>query len=122
SNWEFEEDQGADVPFKGSHKIVADSAGIRIEDLKNTTPIIVAKGWKLGDFASWLYFRNKWSAPGDFAIRTDKAQYLGQLRASRLAEARLRILKDKLKPGDRKAAIEFRRTAETAIHNPAAWK
>ncbi len=122
SNWEFEEDQGTDVPFKGSHKIVADSAGIRIEDLKNTTPIVVEKGWKLGDFASWLYFRNKWSAPGDFAIRTDKPEYQKQLRASRLAEARLKILEGKLKPGDRKAAIEFRRTAETAIHNPAAWK
>jgi hypothetical protein len=82
SRWEFYDEDGA-KPFKGEHSIVADSNGLRIEDLKNTTPIIPMPGRKLTDFASWLYMKDRWKVPGDFSIKTDRKKYRRYLKVYR---------------------------------------
>ncbi len=79
SQWEFFDEDGA-KPFKGQHRIVADSKGLRIEDLKNTTPIVPMPGRKLTDFASWVYMKDRWKVPGDFSIKTDRTKYKKYLR------------------------------------------
>ncbi|MBF0457448.1 MAG: hypothetical protein HQK99_06095 [Nitrospirae bacterium] len=74
STWEFFDNYGA-YPFNGSHTIIADEKSLRIEDMKNTTPIELMAGSKLEDFASWLFLKDKWKVPGNFSIRADKDKY-----------------------------------------------
>lgn len=119
SEWEFQDDQGAE-PFKGSYRIVADKDGLRIEDLKNTTPIIPLEGYRLEDFASWLYLKDKWKVKGDFSIKTDKKKYKRYLRLDEeIRKIPVAILKERLgiteslKPNIIKAI---------AIHNPDGLK
>jgi hypothetical protein len=74
SKWEFFDDYGAE-PFNGEHKIVADTKSLRVEGLHNTTPIKVMDGFKLEDFASWIYMKDIWIVPGDFSIKINKTEY-----------------------------------------------
>ncbi|MDH5768497.1 MAG: cytochrome c3 family protein, partial [Nitrospirota bacterium] len=74
SRWEFQDDQGAE-PFDGNYRIIADSSGLRITDLENVTPIKLFEGYRIEDFASWLYLKDKWAMPGDFSIKTDPIKY-----------------------------------------------
>lgn len=119
SHWEFQDDQGAE-PFKGSYRIVADKYGLRIEDMKNTTPIISLEGYRLEDFASWLYLKDRWQIKGDFSIKTDPKKYKRYLRLDEeirktpvvLLKERLGI-KERLKPDVIKAI---------ALHNPDGLK
>jgi hypothetical protein len=68
SEWEFMEDQGALETFTGSYEIVADSQGLTVKDLRADSTVIPFEGYELSDFASWLYVRDRWQAPGDFGI------------------------------------------------------
>lgn len=95
STWQFMDDQGATGQFKGSHRIVADTDGLRIIDLKNTTPIEAARGYKLEDFASWLFFKDRWRVPGDFSISADKAKYRKHLNMSREIETVLKRIEQR---------------------------
>jgi hypothetical protein len=115
STWEFQDDQGAE-PFKGTYRIVADNKGLRIEDMKNTTPIKLLEGYRLEDFASWLYLKDKWRLRGDFSIKTDPEKYRRYLELDRkirntpVSELKKRLrIKENLKPHLIKAI---------AIHNP----
>ncbi|MDA8168421.1 MAG: cytochrome c3 family protein [Nitrospiraceae bacterium] len=117
STWQFMDNQGAE-PFNGTHRIVADAKGLRIEGLHNTTPIKLLDGYKIGDFASWLYFRDKWKAPGDFSIKTDPAKYRRMLGLSDESAKGLERLQRESAGFDKEKMIRFKRLRETVLHDP----
>ncbi|MBF0517293.1 MAG: cytochrome C [Nitrospirae bacterium] len=82
SKWEFFDNYGA-YPFNGQHTIIADSQSLRVEAIKNTSPIELMDGSKLEDFASWLFLKDKWKVPGDFSIRADSDKYNKYLALSK---------------------------------------
>lgn len=120
STWEFEDNQGAE-PFKGTHRIVADKHSLRIEDIKNITPIKLLEGSRLEDFASWLYLRDKWKAPGDFSIMTDKEKYQKSIKTFKDVKAEIRSLDVFSKNFDKKDKKKMRQYQDlrgAALHNP----
>jgi len=117
SNWEFVEEQGVLAPFKGTHRIVADKEGIRIEGLTNTSPIKPGQGSRLTDFASWVYMKDKWRAPGDFSIKTDPVKYKKALKLSSEAERELKALEKASKNFDGKTLRRFKELKESVLHN-----
>lgn len=121
SIWEFEDNQGAE-PFKGSYRIIADKQSLRIEDLKNTTPIRLLEGYKLEDFASWVYLRDKWKAPGDFSIKTDVKKYQESLKAYTQIDAQLKSIETKSKDFDKKKLRHYKDMKGAALHNPEGGK
>ncbi|MFN3395554.1 MAG: hypothetical protein ACK4Z9_02005 [Thermodesulfovibrionales bacterium] len=116
STWRFEDDQGAE-PFNGSHRIVADKDSLRIEGLKNTTPLNLLEGARLEDFASWVYLKDKWVMPGDFSIKTDRAKYLLSLRKFREIEKRLRISERESLTYDKNTLKRYRELRGSILHN-----
>jgi hypothetical protein len=116
SRWEFADTQGAE-PFEGTHRIVGDGTGLRIEGLNNTTPIRTLEGYELGDFASWLYFKDMWRAPGDFSIRADVGKYKRSLELSNEVERELKALERESKSFGKKRLREFGELKETVLHN-----
>ncbi|MDA8171951.1 MAG: hypothetical protein M0Z48_09040 [Nitrospiraceae bacterium] len=117
SRWEFMDDQGA-TPFKGTHRIVAVKDGLRIEDLKNMTPVVPVEGARLADFAAWLYMKDKWKAPGDFSIKTDPLKYREALRLALEAGKRIGLLEKNARHFDKEKLIRFKRLKESVFHNP----
>lgn len=116
SSWEFMDDQGAE-PFKGGHKIIADKEGLRIADIKNTTPIKPLKGYKLEDFASWLSFKDKWQAPGDFSISSEKAKYAKYLAISKKIDSEIAVTERLVKNAAKKTKKRFKEIKGVALHN-----
>ncbi len=125
SQWEFQDDQGAE-PFKGSYRIVADRNGLRIEDMKNTTPIRPLKGYRLEDFASWIYLKDKWVVKGDFSIKTDQKRYRRYLELDRkIREMPLSEVKKRLEitlTSPLRESLPQKTIKAIAIHNPDALK
>ena len=117
SKWKFDEGQGA-LPFKGRHRIVAGKNGIRIEGLRNTTPIVPLQGAKLADFAAWIYMKNKWRAPGDFSIKTEPAKYRGLFKLAADVDRKLSVLARDYNRFGKKKKIRFKRLEESAFHDP----
>ncbi|MBF0320568.1 MAG: hypothetical protein HQL01_12275 [Nitrospirae bacterium] len=113
STWEFFDNYGA-YPFNGQHRIVADSQGLRIEGMKNTTPIELMDGARLEDFASWLFFKDKWKVPGDFSIKTDMDMYNKYLALSKRIERRITTL-DKLSGTFTKAGLKQYKALRGAV-------
>lgn len=115
SHWEFQDDQGAE-PFRGGYRIVADKNSLRIEDLTNTTSIKLLEEYRLEDFASWIYLKDKWSVKGDFSIKTDPEKYRRYLELDRgIRNTPVSELKRKLKiKKDLKPAL----IKAIALHNP----
>ncbi len=117
SRWEFQDDQGAEEPFKGGYKITADKKSLRITDMRNTTPIRVLQGYKLEDFASWIHFKDKWQMPGDFSIKTEKAKYDKYLAISKSIDREIKILDSLVKRKDRKTQKRFKKLKGIILHN-----
>jgi len=117
SKWEYEDDQGAKEPFKGGYRIVANKNGLKITDMKNTTPIIVADGYKLEDFAPWLFFKDKWQMPGDFSIKTEKDKYTKYLALSTRIVKELKPLEKEIKSRDKKTQQRYRELKGIVTHN-----
>ncbi|MDA8387713.1 MAG: hypothetical protein M0Z58_03475 [Nitrospiraceae bacterium] len=116
SRWRFEDSQGA-LPFNGTEKIVADKNGLRIEDLKNTTPIVPVGSARIADFAAWVYMKDKWRAPGDFSIKTDPAKYKKSLKIWTEAQERFEPMEKKSAGFGREKLIRFKRLEELVFHN-----
>ncbi len=114
SEWEFYDNDGAE-PFRGEHRIVADSRGLRIEGLQNTTPIKVLPGRRLSDFASWVYLKDKWKVPGDFSIKVDRKKYLKYKEIY----SKLKVLLDKKERSlrDKRALRRHRQLRLKLLHN-----
>lgn len=116
STWTFEDNQGAE-PFSGTHRIVADKKSLRIEGLKNTMPINLFKGSKLEDFASWVYLRDKWKAPGDFSIRADRGKYKSSQHLFRENEDALKTIEARLTGSDTNTQKLFKDLRGAVSHN-----
>ena len=117
STWEFQDDQGAE-PFKGTHRIVADRDSLRIEEIKNITPIHLLEGAKMEDFASWVYLKDRWKVAGDFSIKTDREKYRKSLRVSRDVEKELKMLDAKAKGFDKKTLRNYKDLKGVVLHDP----
>lgn len=116
SNWRFEDDQGAE-PFNGTHRIIADRNSLRIEGMRNTTPIRLLEGARLEDFASWAYLKDKWVAPGNFSIGTDKRKYSVSLKRFLDIDKRLRAFDIKSKGFDKKSLKRYKELKGALLHN-----
>jgi hypothetical protein len=119
STWEFQDDQGAE-PFQGTHRIVADQDSLRIEDIRNTTPIHLLEGAKMEDFASWVYLKDRWKVAGDFSIKTDKEKYKKSLGLSKEIEKELKTLDAKSKGFDKKTLRNYKALRGAVLHDPDA--
>lgn len=115
SSWEFFDDQGAE-PFRGEHRIIADSQGLRIKGIKNTTPIKLMEGYKLEDFASWIFFKDAWKAAGNFSIKTDNEKNRKALALSHELENKFKKLDALSKGFDKKRLREYKRLKGAALH------
>lgn len=114
STWQYEDTQGAE-PFSGGYKIIADEKGLRIKDFWHTK-INVLPGFKLTDFASWIYFTDKWFIPGDFSIKVDRNRYTAYLK---LYESKLKSIKKlEKKIKDENERKKFKEIKGILIHNP----
>ena len=114
SQWEYEDIQGAE-PFRGGYKIVADENGLRIKDFWHTK-INVLPGFKLTDFASWIYFTDKWFIPGNFSIKVNKNKYISYLKLYKSKLNYLKRLEKKIK--NKKEKEKFKEIKGILIHNP----
>lgn len=101
----------------GAYRIVAGKDGMRITDLRNTTPITPVNEAKLADFAAWLYMKDKWRAPGDFSIKTDPSSYEKAFQKWAWAQKRLSGLEKSSKNFGKEKKIRFRRLKELVFHN-----
>ncbi len=116
SNWRFEDDQGAE-PFDGTHRIVADKDSLRIEGLTNKNSIRILEGYRIEDFASWVYLKDKWVAPGDFSIKIDRSKYLLSLKRFTNMEKRLKTFDIKSRGLDKKTLKRYRELKGALLHN-----
>ncbi len=122
SRWEFNDYDGAE-PFRGRYRIVADSKGLRFVDMENTTPITLYPGYKLTDFASWIYLKDRWVVPGDFSIKTDRFRYERYLALYKKIKKELDRIEKGIPEGDKKRLRRFRETKERAVHDlDGAWE
>lgn len=108
SRWEFLDYEGAE-PFKGTYKIVADKKGLRVLDIKATTPIKLYPGGRLAQFAPWYYLKDIWQVRGDYSI--PGRGYKEALKAYQKAVDELNKLKEKI-PEE-----EFRRLRAKIMHS-----
>ncbi|HSB51510.1 MAG TPA: hypothetical protein VLD40_02520 [Dissulfurispiraceae bacterium] len=116
STWTYMDDQGALEPFDGSYRIVADGQGLRITDMRHRTPIKVAPGYKIEDFAAWVHFKEKWRMPGDFSIPGDKEKYAKYLRLSKLIASDLAPVETAVKSADKKTQRRFKELRGAVLH------
>jgi hypothetical protein len=117
SKWEYMDDQGAFNAFTGGYQIIAGKDGLKITDMKSNQPIRVADGYKLEDFASWVYFRDKWKMPGDFSIKAEKKKYDDYLSLSRKVEKEIKYLDISFKDGDAKSRRKYLELKGSVLHN-----
>ncbi len=110
STWQYEDTQGAE-PFKGGYKIVADKRGLRLKDFWYEG-IKLLPGFEVTDFASWIYFTDKWFISGDFSIRVDKDKYRKYEKIYKEKLDNIKKLKNRVK--DEK----IKRLRKILIHNP----
>ena len=67
--WSFGMPQFVTQPFKGELETVANSSGLYIFGIRNTTPISLKNGARIVDFFPWYYLRDYvYYVPGDFSI------------------------------------------------------
>jgi hypothetical protein len=116
STWEFMDYQGAE-PFKGGHRIIADKDGLRIVDMRNTTPIKLLEGYNIEDFASWTFLKDKWQMPGDFSIKAEREKYNEYLMLSNKIDNELKIIDNYLKGKDKKMQKRFKELKGIVLHN-----
>lgn len=117
SRWEFLDDQGAE-PFTGGYRIVADEKNLKISGLEPTSDINILEGYEPADFAPWLYLKDKWTAPGDFSIKTDRSKYGKYHEMSKLVERRVKILDGASGRFDKKRQRRYKDLKGYALHNP----
>lgn len=117
STWEYMDSQGVERPFRGSYRVIADEKSLRVVDLRHTSPIVPSKGYSLDDFASWVYFKDKWVVPGDFSIKAERDEYTRYLQTSKAISKRLKRLDELIKSKDKKTQELYREIRGIALHN-----
>jgi hypothetical protein len=117
SKWEYL-DEGAE-PFTGEYRIAADEKGLRIEDLRVTSPVKILQGYKVVDFAPWLYLRDEWKMPGDFSINTDPEKYRKYYKLSKKVKERIETLDVRSRSFVKKTRQRYKELRGLALHNPS---
>lgn len=117
SNWEYMDYQGVSKPFIGSYKVVADAKSLAVRDFKSSA-IKLSDGYKLEDFASWIFFKDKWTIEGDFSIKTDKQKYEKYLKLSKQIDREIKQLDSIMKSKDKKVVKKYKAIKGYVIHNP----
>jgi hypothetical protein len=108
STWEFIDDEGA-KPFEGRHKVIAGKKGLRVVDIKNTTPIEPYPKARLADFAPWYYLKDIWKLSGDYSIPSRGLEQ--SEKAYQDVVNHLKKLKEKI------PEKEFKKLRAKAVHN-----
>ncbi|HIJ59882.1 MAG TPA: hypothetical protein HPP56_04625 [Nitrospirae bacterium] len=117
SKWEYMDDQGTKEPFVGSYKVIADQKGLIVRDFIHSK-IKVAEGYKLEDFASWIFFKDKWVINSeDFHIKTEKRKYDKYLEMSNNIDLQIKRLDKTLKNKDKKTIKRYKELRGIALHN-----
>jgi hypothetical protein len=126
AKWLYFDSQGAE-PFTGSQKVVADSNGLRVKDIKATSPIVLMPGGKTEYFAAWMHLGDIWKTTGDFSIpKSDPIKYRVLERGIHDALARLDAIDKKLKAREakgqnvKKLRRRWREARAAAVHEPGA--
>ncbi|MCX8026612.1 MAG: cytochrome c3 family protein [Thermodesulfovibrionales bacterium] len=114
SRWQYMDYQGVENPFGGEYKIIADEKGLKITDMILESEIKVSDGYKLEDFASWIFFKDKWHVPGDFSIKTDREKYQRLLKTYKDVSARIEYLS---KSDDKNKKMELKHLKTFIMHN-----
>jgi len=121
STWKYVDSQGA-RPFSGSHTVVGDAAGLRMEGFEIDGEIELRENGRLSDFAAWKFIGDRWRTEGDFSIPSGEEGKLEALE-SRYREAEIflkgeeqRLLLENLP--EKKYKLRLRRIRETHLHNP----
>ncbi len=96
---------------------MADKDGLKVTDMKSDRPVTAAPGYKLEDFASWLYFKDKWQMPGDFSIKADKKKYADYLSMSKNLEKQIKNLDAYFKDKNAKSKRKYLEIKGEAIHS-----
>jgi len=117
SQWEYMDYQGVKEPFYGRYRVLADKDSLRVIDLKNTTKISLSEGYRLEDFAAWLYFKDKWIVPGDFSIKTERDKYNKYLRLSKQIDTELKRLDRVITRADKKTHSRYKEIKGIVLHN-----
>ena len=117
SQWEYMDYQGVDSPFQGGYRVLADSNGLRVIDLKNTTPINVSEGYSADDFASWIHFKDKWFVPGDFSIKSEKEKYRKYMSMSKEINREIQRIDRLIILRDKKTQSRYKTIKGIVLHN-----
>lgn len=117
SKWEFLDDHGAE-PFTGEYRIVADEKGLRIAGLRATSTLKLLPGYRMVDFAPWLFLKDEWRMPGNFSIKADPEKYREYYKLSKAVKKRLKILDARSKSFDKRTLQKYQRLKGFALHNP----
>jgi hypothetical protein len=119
SQWQYMDDQGTEQPFSGGYAIIAGRNGLKVVNMYYRGNPIPMPGYKLEDFASWIYFKDKWQMPGDFSIPTDKIKYRKYADLSRQIAKELTLLDRTVRYKDKKTQKRFSEVKGFALHNEA---
>jgi hypothetical protein len=117
SRWEYMDDQGSADTFTGGYRIIAGKDGLKITDMKSDQAIKVADGSKLEDFASWVYFSDKWQMPGDFSIKAEKKKYVDYLSLSKKVDREIKFFEVFFKDRDAKSKRKYMELKGSVLHN-----
>lgn len=129
ARWRYLDSQGAE-PFNGSQKVVADSNGIHVKDIRATSEITVMEDGKIEDFAAWIKLGDIWKTSGDFSIpKSDRVKYLNLEKDIRDAMKRLEAIDKRLKAREakgenvKKRRRRWKEAKAAALHDPgSAWE
>jgi hypothetical protein len=116
SEWNFIEDQGPVEPFGGGYVITADKKELAITDMHADREITPFEDYQLTDFASWIYLKDRWRVPGDFAVPTPPEKYRDALHRFELLERQLSELDAAAERLDPKKIRRYRDARAAALH------
>lgn len=116
SEWTFIEDQGSLEPFSGGYDIIGDETRLAVTNLRADSSIEPIEGYDLTDFASWIYLKDRWSAPGNFSVPTPKDKYTDALDRFRALENRLEKLDVLVDGWSPKRQKQYRIARAAALH------
>jgi hypothetical protein len=126
--WRYFDSQGAE-PFTGSQKVVADSNGLYVKDIKATSKIALMPEGKTENFAAWMHLGEIWKTSGDFSIpKSNPVKYRVLDKGTRDALARLDAIDKKLNAKEakgedvKKQRRRWKEAKAAAVHEPSAVK
>ncbi len=126
ASWEYVEYAGSE-PFTGRQDIVADENGLRVINIKETSPLKPLGDARACDFAAWMYLDGVWNIKGDLSIpRGDEKRYEAYKEEADAFNAKINALEARLSRlprggGAYRAFLKrIKRIKEIGEHDPDA--